>query len=94
VGCRNARQATACGHSLHGDRAVDVLDRVTKAASAPGAVADAASRANQYLNILAEEGLIGVVAFALLAIGAVAAARRASKAADPVTFASGSAPGS
>jgi O-antigen ligase len=39
---------------------------------------------NQYLNILAEEGLIGVVAFALLAIGAVGVVRRGSKVADPV----------
>jgi O-antigen ligase len=39
---------------------------------------------NQYLNILAEEGLLGVVAFALLAIGAVSVARRGSKVADPV----------
>jgi O-antigen ligase len=39
---------------------------------------------NQYLNILAEEGLIGIVAFVLLAVGAVAVARRGSKVADPV----------
>ena len=39
---------------------------------------------NQYLNILAEEGLIGIVAFALLAIGSVSMARRGSKLADPV----------
>jgi O-antigen ligase len=39
---------------------------------------------NQYLNILAEEGLVGVVAFALLAIGAVSVARRGSKVTDPV----------
>jgi O-antigen ligase len=39
---------------------------------------------NQYLNVLAEEGLVGMVAFALLAIGAVAVARRGSNVADPV----------
>jgi O-antigen ligase len=39
---------------------------------------------NQYLNILAEEGLIGIVAFALLSVAAVGAARRGSKIADPM----------
>lgn len=39
--------------------------------------------ANQYLNILAEEGLVGMVAFAFFAFAAVVAAYRGSRAADP-----------
>jgi O-antigen ligase len=39
---------------------------------------------NQYLNILAEEGLIGLSAFALLAIAVIGAARRGSNVADPI----------